>query len=250
MYQTKRLMITWLIIFSVSNLNAADILHIAQFSQATSKDITPLNWEELTFNKIENHTIYRLVKDDDAMVIKATTNQSASGLIRKTQFDLKTYPIIEWRWKINNIYVKGNVRKKSGDDYPARIYITFQYNPKNSGFIEKMKFNAAKLLYGEYPPVASINYIWESKTPVGTIVPNPYINKVMMFVVDSGNEKLGQWVKHTRNVYDDYMEAFGTVPPLVSGVAIMSDSDNTKESAVAYYGDITFRKGTKHGLSR
>jgi len=243
MNQSKILIITCLIIFSSSILNAADILNIAQFSQATPMEITPQHWEELTFNKIENHTTYRLVKNDGAIVIKATTNQSASGLIRKIQFDLKTYPIIQWSWKIINVYKNGNVQKKSGDDYPARIYITFKYNPKKSGFVERMKFNAVKLLYGEYPPIASINYIWESKSPVGTIVPNPYINSVIMFVVDSGNEKLGQWVRHTRNVYDDYKKAFGTEPPLVSGVAIMSDSDNTKESATAYYGDIYFRNG-------
>jgi hypothetical protein len=99
-----------------------------------------------------------------------------------------------------------------------------------------------KLLYGEYPPLAAINYIWESKAPVGTMVPNPYTDRVMMFVVESGSAKLHQWVNEERNVYEDYKKAFGEEPPMISGVAIMTDTDNTGESAIAYYGNILFSK--------
>ena len=69
-----------------------------------------------------------------------------------------------------------------------------------------------------------------------------------MIVVDSGSKKLGKWVKHERNVFKDYIKVFAKKPPIVSGVAIMSDSDNTKESAVAYYGDIIFKN--QHGRSK
>ena len=63
-----------------------------------------------------------------------------------------------------------------------------------------------------------------------------------MFVVESGAEKLNQWVSEKRNVYEDYKKAFGQEPPMISGVAIMTDTDNTGESATAYYGDILFKK--------
>jgi hypothetical protein len=63
-----------------------------------------------------------------------------------------------------------------------------------------------------------------------------------MIVVESGGEKLSQWVSEGRNVHEDYIKAFGAEPPLVSGVAIMTDTDNTGESATAYYGDIQFTK--------
>ncbi len=64
-----------------------------------------------------------------------------------------------------------------------------------------------------------------------------------MIVVESGAGKLNQWVSEERNVYEDYVKAFGEEPPLISGVAIMTDTDNTGESATAYYGDIQFTKG-------
>ena len=62
----------------------------------------------------------------------------------------------------------------------------------------------------------------------------------MMFVVEGGDEKLQQWVTERRNVYEDYKKAFGEEPTMISGVAIMTDTDNTRESAVAWYGDIVF----------
>jgi hypothetical protein len=98
------------------------------------------------------------------------------------------------------------------------------------------------LLYGQYPPIGAINYIWESKVPRGTMIPNPYTDRVIMIVVESGESKLNQWVSEERNIHEDYKKAFGQEPPMISGVAIMTDTDNTGEIATAYYGDILFRK--------
>ncbi|RPJ08088.1 MAG: DUF3047 domain-containing protein, partial [Deltaproteobacteria bacterium] len=128
------------------------------------------------------------------------------------------------------------------DDYSARIYITFEYDPSKLGFFEKVKYETVRLLYGQYPPLAAINYIWDSRTPIGTVVPNPYTSRAMMIVVESGEAKVNQWVCEERNVFDDYKKAFGEDPPKISGVAIMTDTDNTGESATAYYGDILFKK--------
>ena len=60
--------------------------------------------------------------------------------------------------------------------------------------------------------------------------------------MESGEEKINQWICEERNILEDYRKAFGETPPMVSGVAIMTDTDNTGESATAYYGDILFKK--------
>lgn len=205
-------------------------------------DTLPPGWKPLTFKKIERHTTYTLIKVDNTVVVKAVAEASASGLTREIKINPKEYPIVQWRWKIMNILKKGDVHRKEGDDYPARIYITFEYDASKLGFFEKAKYQMVKLLYGEYPPLAAINYIWESKAPVGTMVPNPYTDRVMMFVVESGSAMVNQWVSEERNVYEDYKKAFGEEPPMISGVAVMTDTDNTGESATAYYGDILFKK--------
>ena len=218
------------------------VIEVGEFSAEPEGKGLPAQWKPLTFKKIERHTNYTLVRDGETVVVKAQAEASASGLTREIRIDPKQYPIVRWRWKVRNILKKGDVRRKDGDDYPARIYITFEYDPAKLGFFEKAKYEAVRLLYGRYPPLGAINYIWESKAPIGTMVPNPFTDRVMMFVVETGSEKLDQWVKEERNVYEDYKKAFGEEPPVISGVAIMTDTDNTGESATAYYGDILFKK--------
>jgi hypothetical protein len=218
------------------------VLEVGKFSAATVEDTLSPGWKPLTFKKIEKHTTYTLVKDDNIVVVKAVAETSASGLTREVKINPKEFPIIQWRWKVSNILKKGDVHRKEGDDYPARIYITFEYDPSKLSFFEKAKYETIKLLYGQYPPLGAINYLWESKAAIGTMVPNPYTDRVMMFVVESGRAKLSQWVNEERNLYEDYKKAFGQEPPMISGVAIMTDTDNTGESVTAYYSDIAFKK--------
>ncbi len=224
---------------------SAQVIEVGKFSAETPGDILPSGWKPLTFKNIEKHTLYRLVKDGDRTVVKAVSLASASGLIREITINPKEYPIIQWLWKVENILKKGNVHRKEGDDYPARIYIAFEYNASKLSLLERTEYEAIKLLYAQYPPLGTINYIWESRALVGTIVPNPFTNRVKMIVVESGAEKLDRWVNEERNIYEDYIKAFGEEPSLISGVAIMTDTDNTGESATAYYGDIQFAKPTR-----
>ena len=236
------LAISWIV-----HAQSESVIEVGKFSQAEPGTAFPAGWKPLTFKKIEKGTLYTLVRDGEAGVIEADSDASASGLIREIKINPKEYPIVRWRWKVSNILKKGNVHRKDGDDYPARLYITFEYDPRKLSFSERLKYQAAKMWYGEYPPLAAINYIWESHAAIGTMVPNPYTDRVMMIVVESGAEKLDQWVSEERNIYEDYKRAFGEEPPLISGVAIMTDTDNTGESATAYYGDILFMGDGKKG---
>ncbi len=229
-------------LLSTAYSQSPSVLEVGTFSKESPGGGFPTGWKPLTFKKIEKHTTYTLVKDGETVVVEAEAHASASGLVREIRIDPDEYPIVQWRWKVANILKKADVRKKEGDDYPARIYITFEYDPSKLSFFERRKYDAVRILYGEYPPLAAINYIWESRTPVGTIVPNPFTNRAMMIVVESGSDKVNQWVCEERNILEDYKKAFGGAPPKISGVAIMTDTDNTGESATAYYGAILFRK--------
>ena len=226
----------------VAPAETGDKIHVGQFSSATPGEDLPEGWEPLLFKKIETHTRYTVVEADGAVVSKAESTSAASGLIRKIRIDPVENPVVTWRWKVMNVLQKGDVTKKEGDDYPARLYITFEYDPSRLSFVDRTKYKAARLLYGEYPPTGAINYIWESHAPIETITPNPFIDRAMMIVVESGEEKLNQWIEEKRNILEDYRKAFGSDPPAISGVAIMTDTDNTGESAVAYFGDIVFEK--------
>jgi hypothetical protein len=170
--------------------------------------------------------------------MRATAEASASGLIHRVDADPRETPVLRWRWKVENLISGADITRKQGDDYPARIYVAFAYDPSRASLAQRIKYGVARLIYGEYPPHSGLNYIWEGKASAGTIVSNPFTDNVRMIVVDSGPALLGQWVQHERNIRDDYRQAFGEEPPRISGIAIMTDTDGTGESATAYYGDI------------
>jgi hypothetical protein len=218
------------------------VIKVGDFSAEKMTGSLPAHWEPLYFKSNEQHTDYRLVREDGRVVVKALADGSASMLRRKISIDPKEYPIIQWRWKIANILTKGNVYQKDGDDDPARIYVAFAYDSSKLGLFENIKYKVIKLLYGEYPPLAALNYIWASNAPKGLVVPNPFTDRAMMVVVQSGAKQVNTWIDEERDIYADYRNAFGDEPPMISGVAIMTDADNTGESATTYYGDILLRK--------
>lgn len=220
---------------------AADnaVIHVADFANAVPGAAVPAGWVPVTFRQIDRHTRYAVTRDPQAgMVVCAEANASASGLARRLDLPAAQYPLLRWRWKAQNVLAKGDVTRKDGDDYPARVYVTFRYSPERLSAAARLQYAAARLLYGEYPPHASIAYVWDTRAPVGTIVPNAFSDRARMLVVETGAGRLGQWLAYARDVVADYRRAFGEEPPPIAGIAIMTDADNTGESATACYGDI------------
>jgi len=215
---------------------------VGAFSRSEPGGPLPEGWSPLAFPQVEKHAQYTLVRDGEAgIVVRAEANAAASGLMRKLDLPVDDRPLLAWRWKADNLIAKGDVTRREGDDYPVRIYVAFRYSPERVGLADRLKYAAARFLYGEYPPHSGLNYIWETKAPIGTLATNPFVDRVKMIVVESGPARLRQWLAYERDIVADYRRAFGEDPPPISGVALMTDSDNTGESVVAYYGDITLR---------
>jgi hypothetical protein len=172
-----------------------------------------------TSKVFKGETYYSFVKEDGRTVLKANSRAAASGLYKKMDLDPRAYPVLRWSWKIEHTIKKGNERTKAGDDYAARVYVVFP-----------------KTLFWK---TRAINYIWANSLDIGTAVPNAYTSNSIMVAVESGNGKAGNWVDEERNIYEDYRKFFGEEPPLLGAVALMTDTDNTGEEAVAWYGDIS-----------
>ena len=212
-------------------------LIVAQFS-GFEPGGTIDGWETLSLGDAPE-TSYSLVDDGTGTtVVQATADESASGLIKRLDVDPNAYPILSWRWKVDGVIERGNVRSKRGDDSPARIYVTFDYDPDDLSFGDRLKYKALKLFGYDDIPVRALNYIWANRDRETEIVPNAYTSWVQMVPVESGATHVGQWRDARRNILDDYRAAFDEEPPAISGIAIMTDADNTKESATAYFGDI------------
>lgn len=192
------------------------------------------NWEPLHFRKIKEYSAYTVDSDDEGSYLKAESNGSASALVYKKRFNVYEFPYVRWRWKVENIYRKGNAKNKKGDDYPIRIYIIFKYDPRKAGFRMRMKYKTAKLFYGEYPPHSGLSYIWANKEHKERIITSKYTDKARMILLQKGLSNVGKWQEHEINIVADYKEAFGKNPPEIASIAIMNDSDNTKESSISY----------------
>ncbi|MBL4901408.1 MAG: DUF3047 domain-containing protein [Desulfocapsa sp.] len=231
-----------LVIFSFPGTGCADDqIVVGDFSAKLQDGILPDRWKPLLFNDIERHTVYTHILDENIYAIQARSIGSSSGLIRKITIDPAIYPTVSFRWKIQNIIESADLTDKDRNDAPARVFITFAYDSDKVSWFEKVKFETSKLFYGKYPPATTLCYVWASHLEQGTITRSPYSDRVRIIVLESGADKTGTWVSEKRNVFADYRTAFATESvPMISGVAVMTDTDNTDGQAVAWYGDIVF----------
>lgn len=215
-------------------------------SSTTDKDTNtlPKQWSPLVFPGISRHTVYTIEGEGKKTYLHAVSRASASGLYRAVDIEAADYPLLSWRWKIKDIIKKGDARRKSGDDYAARIYVTFAFEPSGATMIERVRNALGERLFEITPPGSALNYIWANKAQKDAFILNSYTSKDMMIAVESGAKDADMWIREERNIYEDYIKAFGHKPPPITGIAVMTDSDNTGGSAEAYYDDIEFRKKT------
>jgi hypothetical protein len=200
------------------------------------------DWEPLYFHGIARHTRYAVKRQGDSHVLEATSNDSASALVCKRTFDIRDYPILHWRWKVDHLYAGGNYRRKDGDDYPLRIYVMFAYEPAKASLVTRLQYALARAIYGRYPPQSSLDYIWANRADATERVHSPYTRRSVMIPVEHGPRKVGQWVDETVNVLADYRAAFGGDPPPQAALAVMNDADNTGEGSTSYIAFIEVRK--------
>jgi hypothetical protein len=203
-----------LLSFSVNDADAKAIL-IDNFENGLKPQ-----WRSKKVGK--RQTQYRIIRIDDNHVLQARSVAAASALVYEYRYDLKEHPILTWKWKVENIIKTGNVRKREGNDCAARVYVVFE----------------AWLL----PLTRVVSYIWANKLPKGEYIPSPHYARAMLVAIQSGDENVGKWITERRNVYEDFKILFGREPPHVRGIAIMTDTENTGESATAYYDDIMIEK--------
>jgi hypothetical protein len=172
--------------------------------------------------EFKGQTQYQVIKLDNAQVLKADSNAAASGLFAEQRIDLEKTPIMNWRWRIENRLAKIDEQSKSGDDFAARVYVIV-----SGGLI--------------FWNTKAINYVWASTSPENKTWPNPFAgDHAVMVAVRSSLDKTGTWYTEKRNVRADFKQLTGEDIQHIDAVAIMTDTDNAKGKATAYYGDIYF----------
>ena len=199
------------------------------------------DWAFQAVRNAPNATKYALVRDDEigVTVLEGSATAAAGALIYRFDGDARVTPMLRFKWKPGGLIASSDPRTKAGDDYVARIYVTFASDPERASVKEKTENALAQALYGETPPHAALSYVFTHKSALGSIITSPYTQRVKKIVVDADPNSVGKWKSFSRDIYDDYKRAFGEEPTRISGIAIMVDTDNTGETASARFGDIT-----------
>lgn len=176
-------------------------------------------WESVQF-KGETH--YFPGESGGEKCLRAESDRSASGLMRKERVDLEKTPYLNWSWRVERFPESLNERTRQGDDFAARIYVIVD----GGLFFWKSR---------------AVNYVWSRHEPVGENWSNPFAgDNSRMISIASGKTQPTLWRSEKRNIQEDFQILFGASMDHIDGVAIMTDADNSHSRSVACYRDIYF----------
>jgi hypothetical protein len=196
-------------------------------------------WRTLDFPKIARHTTYSVVRDHGVDAFKADADCSASArYLPLHDIDLQQTPRLQWRWKVERGLPPHDEREKAGDDFAARVYVLFQFDPRHASLWDRLRHRVGRAWYGDVVPGNALCYVWASREAPGTGWKSPYGIDSQLIALGSG--PLPEWTEETADVAADYRAAFGHAPPPIVGIAVMTDTDNTCQQAVAYYAGLQF----------
>jgi hypothetical protein len=192
---------------------ADEELMIGRFSAGDLND-----WQTKSF---KGETRYTFDEKSGRRALFADSRGAASGLYREIRVDLTRTPWLNWSWRVDRVLNGVDERDKSGDDYPARVYVVV------SGGAAFWK-------------TRSLVYVWSSNQPVGATWNNAFTSNARVMALRSGTKDAGRWVSEKRDIRADFRQLFGTDIDRIDAVALMTDADNSGQSASAWYGDIDF----------
>jgi hypothetical protein len=175
-------------------------------------------WQPQSF---KGETRYRFDDRSGRLALFADSQGSASGLYREIRVDLRRTPWLNWSWRIDQVLSGVDERRKTGDDYPARVYVVV------SGGAAFWK-------------TRSLVYVWSSHQPVGATWDNAFTRNAQVMALRSGLKDARRWVSERRNIRDDFRQRFGEDIDYIDAVALMTDTDNSGQRATAWYGDFDF----------
>ena len=197
---------------------------VAYATEVKIFDFTELELSQLEVRKVrgaDNLTIYTVGSNENGNFFKAVADNAASGLGKEVKIDLNKTPFINITWKIEKDLPGIKENTKKGHDFAARVFA--------------VKKTGATPLSNR-----AINYVFSSNNEVGFNAPSPYTKKSIDNVLASTKYNLDEWVTVKSNVKEDFKKYHDLDVNELDGLAIMSDTDNSKMKAVAYYQNIYF----------
>ena len=205
-----------IIIIIISGPSFADKVNIFKFTEAELSEL-----EVRKVRGADSKTEYSVGSNNDGNFLKAVADNAASGLGKKVKIDLNKTPIINITWKVEKDLAGIKENTKKGHDFAARVFA--------------IKKTGATPLSNR-----AINYVFSSNNKIGENSPSPYTKKSIDNVLSTTQENLNEWVTVKANVKEDFKKFHNLDVDQLDGLAIMSDTDNSKMKAITYYQNIFF----------
>src|SRR4030067_3860908 len=172
---------TFFLFSSISLLaQAGEVVWLDRFEQEAA-DVPP-PWRVVQLERKVPPTRYRITLWDGHYAIEASANHSMALLARPVEIDMNRTPVLCWRWRGEEPLVEADMATKAGDDYAARVYVSFSMPSSVLDFMTRAKLKFARSIYGDAVSDAAINYVWDNRYPVGTRKPNAYTDRTRMVV--------------------------------------------------------------------
>ena len=184
-------------------------------------DFTEKELKTLKVKKVKGETSWSLGSNEKGNYIRAESEGKASGLGKEVKIDLSKTPFINITWKVEKDLKGITENSKKGHDYAARVFVI-----KKTGSTPLSN--------------RAINYVFSSNNNIDDNWPSPYTKKSIDYVLSTTQKSLGTWVTVKSNVKEDFMKLLGLDIENLTGVAIMTDTDNSKLKAISYYQNIYF----------
>ena len=208
-----KILIGTLITFVSSNANEIKVFNF------TEKELSQLDIRKV--RGADNNTVYTVGSNENGNFLKAVADNAASGLGKEIKIDLNKTPYINITWKIEKDLPGIKENTKKGHDFAARVFA--------------VKKTGATPLSNR-----AINYVFSSNNEIGFNSPSPYTKKSIDNVLASTKKNINEWVTVKANVKEDFKKFHDLNVNELDGLAIMSDTDNSKMKAIAYYQNIYF----------
>ena len=210
--------------------------------QSTRPGIDPLapstpRWGHLAFPG-KSPTQFNYARTDGRDAVAVLASSSASMLRKNVRIEPSELSNVRFSWKVPQLIAGADLALRDADDSPVRIVLTFEGDRSRFSARDSMLSELVRTITGEEMPYATLMYVWCNKREPGSVVASPRTDRIRRLVVQSGPRQLNQWLDYERNIRADYERAFGEAPGALVGIGIMTDSDNTRSTAQAWYGPV------------
>jgi len=183
-------------------------------------------------------TDYRIETKEGRRTVRADADRSASLWRKPVALHADQLGEIQFSWWVEALIPQASLAEAERSDAPARIVLTFGGDNSRLSLRNRLMYDLAASLSGEEPPYATLMYVWETSAPVDSVIHSQRSDRIRKIVVESGPGELRRWRHYRRDVAADYRRAFGEEPGPLTGVALMTDADNTQSRALAWYGEV------------